>query len=97
MLLDDPGRVKSQIISVVCQIQWFDFDCILVHFVVSRKVIIRIPPVLGLKPLYIVRRPALAMAGVPPRARRPAARRGRGSPGGAGLGITGFSDTDILK
>ena len=48
MMLDDPGRVRSQIINVVCQIQRFDFDCILV---VSRKVIIRIPPVLGLKPL----------------------------------------------
>ena len=50
MLLDDPGRVRSQIISVVCQIQRFDFDCIMV---VSRKVIIRIPPVLGSKPLYM--------------------------------------------
>ena len=48
MLLEDPGRVRSHIISVVCQIQWFDFDRILV---VSQKVIIRIPPVLGLKPL----------------------------------------------
>ena len=36
LLLDDPGRVRSQKISVVCQIQRFDFDCILV---VSRKVI----------------------------------------------------------
>ena len=49
LLLDDPGRVRSQITSVVCQIQRFDFECILV---VSRKVIIRIPPVLGTKPLY---------------------------------------------
>ena len=49
VLLDEPGRVRSQKTSVVCQIQRFDFDCILV---VSRKVIIRIPPVLGLKPLY---------------------------------------------
>ena len=48
--MDDPGRVRSQIINVVCQIQRFDFDCILV---LSRKVIIRIPPVLGLKPLYV--------------------------------------------
>ena len=48
VLLDEPGRVRSQITGVVCQIQRFDFDCILV---VSRKVIIRIPPVLGLKPL----------------------------------------------
>ena len=38
VLLDYPGRVnRSQITSVVCQIQRFDFDCILV---VSRKVII---------------------------------------------------------
>ena len=34
VLLDDPGRVRSQIISVVCQIQRFDFDC---HLVVARK------------------------------------------------------------
>ena len=26
MLLDDPGRVRSQITSVVCQIQRFDFS-----------------------------------------------------------------------
>jgi hypothetical protein len=37
LLLNYPGRVRSQITSVVCQIQRFDFDCILV---VSRKVII---------------------------------------------------------
>ncbi len=24
---DDPGRIRSQIINVVCQIQRFDFDC----------------------------------------------------------------------
>jgi hypothetical protein len=36
-MLDDPGRVRSKITSVVCQIQRFDFDCILV---MSRKVII---------------------------------------------------------
>jgi hypothetical protein len=30
VLLDDPGRVRSQITSVVCQIQRFDFDCNLV-------------------------------------------------------------------
>ena len=30
MLLDHPGRLRSQIISVVCQIQWLDFDCNLV-------------------------------------------------------------------
>ena len=50
MLLDDPGRVRSQITSVVCQIQWFDFDC---NLVVKRKVIIRIPPVLGTNPLSL--------------------------------------------
>ena len=49
VLLDDPGRVRSQITNVEGQIQRFDFDCILV---VSRKVIIRIPPVLGTNPLY---------------------------------------------
>ena len=27
LLLDDPGRVRSQITSVACQIQRFDFDC----------------------------------------------------------------------
>ena len=37
LLLDDPGRVRSQIASVVRQIQRFDFECILV---LSRKVII---------------------------------------------------------
>ena len=26
-MLDDPGRVRSQIINVVCQIERFDFDC----------------------------------------------------------------------
>ena len=36
-LLDDPGRVRSQITSVVCQIQRFDFDF---NLVVTRKVII---------------------------------------------------------
>ena len=49
MLLDDPGRVRSQIISVVCQIQRFDFDC---NLVVTRKVIIWTHPPLRLKPLY---------------------------------------------
>ena len=51
LLLYNPGRVRSQKTNVVCQIQRFDFDCILV---VSRKVIIRIPPVLERKPLYRV-------------------------------------------
>jgi hypothetical protein len=36
LLLDDLGRVRSQIISVVCQIQRFDFDC---NLVVTRKLI----------------------------------------------------------
>ena len=30
MLLDDPGRVRSQITNVEGQIQRFDFDCNLV-------------------------------------------------------------------
>ena len=30
VFFDDPGRVRSQIISVVGQIQRFDFDCNLV-------------------------------------------------------------------
>ena len=42
VLLDDPGRVRSQITNVVCKIQRFD---------VTRKVIIWIPPVLDLNPL----------------------------------------------
>ena len=37
VLLDDPGRVRSQITNVVCQIQQFGFDC---NLVVMRKVII---------------------------------------------------------
>ena len=48
VLLDDPGRVRSQKTNVVCQIQRFDFDC---NLVVTRKVIIRIPAGLGLNPL----------------------------------------------
>ena len=48
VLLDDPGRVRSQIINVVCQIQRFDFDC---NLVVTRKLIIRVPPGLGTNPL----------------------------------------------
>jgi hypothetical protein len=49
-MLDDPGCVRSQIISVVCQIQRFNFDS---NLVVTRKVIIRIPPPLGLNHLYL--------------------------------------------
>ena len=52
LLLEDPGRVRSQITNVVFQIQRFDFEC---NLVVNRKVIIRIPAVLGLNPLYIPR------------------------------------------
>jgi hypothetical protein len=36
-LLDDPDRVRSQITSVLCQIQRFDFEC---NLVVTGKVII---------------------------------------------------------
>jgi hypothetical protein len=48
LLLDDPGRVRSQITNVVCQIQRFDFDC---NLVVTRKVIIRTRAPLRSKPL----------------------------------------------
>ena len=48
-MFDDPGHVRSQIINVVCQIQWFDFDC---NLVVMRKVIIRIPAGLDLDHLH---------------------------------------------
>jgi hypothetical protein len=37
LLLDDPGRVRSQIASIVRHIQRFDFDR---NLVVTRKVII---------------------------------------------------------
>ena len=67
MLLDDPGRVRSQITSVVCQIQRFDFEC---NLVVSRKVIIRIPAVLGLNPLYS--RASCCMRDIDPPAATPA-------------------------
>ena len=46
-MLDDPGRVKSQTISVVCQIQRFNFDY---NLVMTRKVIIRTSPGLDLNP-----------------------------------------------
>jgi hypothetical protein len=49
-LLDDHGRVKSQIINVVYQIQRFNFD---INLVVTRKSIIQISPPLRLKSLYI--------------------------------------------
>ena len=48
LMLDDPGRVRNQITSVVCQIQRFDFEC---NLVVTRKVIILTSPGLGLNPL----------------------------------------------
>ena len=53
LLLDDHGRVRSQITSVACQIhdvQRFDFGC---NLVVTRKVIMGIPLVLGRNPLYL--------------------------------------------
>ena len=46
--LDDSGRVRSHVTRLVCQIQRFNFDC---NLVVTRKVIIRIPPGLDLNPL----------------------------------------------
>jgi hypothetical protein len=49
LLLDDPGRVRSQITSVVFQIQRFGFGC---NLVVTRKVIIRTRAPLRLEPLY---------------------------------------------
>ena len=51
-MLEDPGRVKYQITSVMCQIlvQRFDFERNLSNLVVTQKLIIRIPPGLGLNP-----------------------------------------------
>ena len=46
MILDALGRVRSQIKSVVCQIQRFDFDC---NLGVTGKVIIRSAAVLRLR------------------------------------------------
>ena len=37
LMLDDPGRVRSQITNVVCQIQRFDFDS---NVLLTGKVII---------------------------------------------------------
>ena len=48
--MDDPDRVRSQIISVVCQIERDDFDC---NLVVTRKVIIR--SALGLRLISVYR------------------------------------------
>ena len=47
-LLDDPGRVRSQITVVVCQIQRFDFGC---NLVVTREVIITSGVALQINPL----------------------------------------------
>jgi hypothetical protein len=47
--LDDPDRVRSQIVSIVRQIQRFDFDC---NLVVTRKVLIWTWSALRTKPLY---------------------------------------------
>jgi hypothetical protein len=50
LMLHDSGRVRSQIINVVCHgIQQFDFDC---NLVVMGKVIIRSAAVLRANPLY---------------------------------------------
>ena len=54
ILLDDPGRVRSRIASIVRQIQRFNFDC---NMVVTRKVIIWTRSPLLLNPLYYIRRP----------------------------------------
>jgi hypothetical protein len=48
LLLNDPGRVRSQIASIVRQVQRFDFDR---NMVVTRKVIIWTWSPLRLKPL----------------------------------------------
>jgi hypothetical protein len=49
VLLDDPSRVRSQIATVVRQIQRFDFDR---NLVVTRKVTIRTRSPLRSKHLY---------------------------------------------
>ena len=49
LLLDNRSRVRSQIKSVAYRVQRFDFDC---NLVLTRKLIIRTPPALGLKPKY---------------------------------------------
>jgi hypothetical protein len=43
LLLDDIGRVRSQIKFVVCQIQWFDFER---NLAMTRKLITVSPPAL---------------------------------------------------
>ena len=59
VLLDDPGRDKSHIIIVLCQVQPFGFDC---NLVVTRKVIMGIPPALRSKPVYYKATAAVATA-----------------------------------
>ena len=59
LLLDDPGRVRSQITNVEGQIQRFDFEC---NLVVMRKVIMGIPPALRSKPVYYKATAAVATA-----------------------------------
>ena len=49
-MLDDPGRVRGQITSVVCQIQRFGFDC---NLVVTRKINNTDTAGLGLNPLRL--------------------------------------------
>jgi hypothetical protein len=51
VMLDDPGRVRSHITSVVCQIQRFDFDCNL-YAKINNTHINTPPATLRLKPLY---------------------------------------------
>ena len=58
-MLDDPGRVRSKIINVVCQIQRFDFNF---NLGVTRKVIMGIPPALRSKPVYYKATAAVATA-----------------------------------
>ena len=48
LLFDDPGPVRSEITSVVRQIQRFEFDC---NLAVTQKVVIGIHPALRPKPL----------------------------------------------
>ena len=54
-MLDDPGRVRSQMTNVVCQMQHFDFAS---NLVVTGKVIIRCASGLRLKPLRADRIPS---------------------------------------
>jgi hypothetical protein len=56
LLLDDPGRVRSQIASIVRQIQRFDFDR---NLAVTRKLIIWTRAPLRTKPLYSIEDPRI--------------------------------------